>query len=94
MGNSNEVQLGRERLGHWLILQDFSIELRALLGVLEDGGDLDRASPVDIVEALGKGKLLEHALLEGRVGVDHSVVVGNRCASVRLLAHDVEVVVG
>ena len=49
---SNEVELVLELLTQLLILQDLTVELCTFVSVLEDTRDLDRASPVDVVETL------------------------------------------
>ena len=93
INHSDEVGSGEEGGADLLALHDLGAELGTLLGVLQDGGYLDGAGPVGVVEALGVDQLLQVPLLELAVGVDHLVVVGHDAALGRLLAHDEEVVV-
>ena len=93
MDHSDEVGSGEEGGADLLALHHLSAELGTLLGVLQDGGDLDGAGPVGVVEALRVDQLLQVSLLELAGGVDDLVVVGDDAALGRLLAHDEEVVV-
>ena len=56
---SHIVDLGDNGGSDFLSFHDFGVELGAFLGVLEDCGNLDGASPVAIVEALGEDQFLE-----------------------------------
>lgn len=58
------IKLRGKLFGHLAVrLQDFRSELGALLRVLHDSWHLDRACPVDVVEALTEADLLQYSLL-------------------------------
>ena len=95
MNHSGEVGSGEEGGVHLHALHHIGVELGTFLGVLQDGGDLDGAVPVGVVEALRVDQLLEMALLELAVAatVDDPIVGGDDAALGRLMAHDEEIVV-
>lgn len=73
---SNEVEFVLQVIAQFLIVKDLAVELCALVSILHDPWNLNRASPVHIVEALREDQLLQHSLLHLRVGEDHLIVVG------------------
>ena len=91
---SDVVDSADEGRADFLSFHYLGSELGTLLGVLQDGGDLDGAGPVAVVEALGVDQFLQVPFLElALVAVDHFVVVGDDAALGGLLAYDVEIVV-
>ena len=72
---------------------DFSVESGALLRVHQHAGDLDRSTPVGVVEALREDQLLQVPLLKLAVIEDDFVVVWNDGTLEGCLGNDEEVVV-
>lgn len=60
---------------------------------MKNGRDLDRACPIDVVEALTEDELLQLRFLDSTGVVDDFVVIGNSGTFVGLLAHYVEIVI-
>lgn len=81
------------KLLHLVLLQVGPHELAELLRILDRGGNLDRSSPVRVVETLGVEQLLKHPCLQVRVAVEHLVESGDSCADVALLGDQEELVV-
>ena len=93
MDQSNEEGFCAKPFFNFSSTKNLSVEFCALLWILQNGWNLDRSTPIRIVEALTVNQLLQMPFFQLTSVVDNFVVVRNDAAFVRLLAYDKEIVI-
>jgi len=91
MDQSNEEGPCHESLSNISACQHLGVELSTLFGILQNGRDLYRSTPVGIVKTLTVDQLLQISFFECACVVNNFVVVRDNTTFVRLLAHDEEI---